>query len=233
VAEWLAGPNWGSHFLPRIGNEVLVDFIDSDIDRPVIVGHNGAAPSFSAGHEASANHPGVLSGWMSHNHEAGHNQWVVDDAQGSCAPAWPPARMPVSSVWGIWCTKPGKRQPGAWRGSGFELRTDGWLAVRAGEGILISATARPNAQGTQMDVAETVAQLKAAQETAKALSDAASQQQALPLKANAAQERFVKAIDPQQEGKPPAASVVRKQRKLRPVAENWASRPNASRNPSS
>jgi len=52
-----------------------------------------------------------------------------------------------------------------------------------------------------MDVAETVAQLKAAQETAKALSDAASQQQALPLKANAAQERFVKAIDPQQEGK--------------------------------
>jgi type VI secretion system secreted protein VgrG len=38
VAEWLAGPNWGSHFLPRIGNEVLVDFIDSDIDRPVIVG---------------------------------------------------------------------------------------------------------------------------------------------------------------------------------------------------
>ena len=24
VAEWLAGPNWGSHFLPRIGAEVLV-----------------------------------------------------------------------------------------------------------------------------------------------------------------------------------------------------------------
>ncbi|TVT44567.1 MAG: type VI secretion system tip protein VgrG, partial [Denitromonas halophila] len=27
VAEWLAGANWGSHFLPRIGTEVLVDFI--------------------------------------------------------------------------------------------------------------------------------------------------------------------------------------------------------------
>jgi type VI secretion system secreted protein VgrG len=52
-----------------------------------------------------------------------------------------------------------------------------------------------------MDVAETVAQLKAAQETAKALSDAAQAQSALPLKANAAQESFAKAIDPQQEGK--------------------------------
>jgi len=85
VAEWLSGPNWGSHFLPRIDTEVLVDFIDGDIDRPVIVGqhYNGAdLPPFSAGHEAGANHPGVLSDWMSHNHEEGHNQWVVDDTPG-------------------------------------------------------------------------------------------------------------------------------------------------------
>lgn len=26
VAEWLAGPNWGSHLLPRIGAEILVEF---------------------------------------------------------------------------------------------------------------------------------------------------------------------------------------------------------------
>lgn len=89
---------------------------------------------------------------------------------------------------------------GAWRGSGFELRTDGWLAIRAGEGILISATARPNAQSTQMDVAESVSQLKAAQQTAQALSDAAQRQHALPLKANPAQTAFLQAIDPQQDG---------------------------------
>ena len=29
---------------------------------------------------------------------------------------------------------------GPWRGSGFELRTDAWLAVRAGEGLLLSAS---------------------------------------------------------------------------------------------
>lgn len=205
VAEWLSGPNWGSHFLPRIGNEVLVDFLDGDIDRPVIVGqsYNGAdLPPFSAGHEASANHPGVLSGWMSHNHEAGHNQWVVDDAPGQLR-----TRLATSENAGqlglghLVHQAPESASRGAWRGSGFELRTDGWLAVRAGEGILISATARPNAQSTQMDVAETVAQLKAAEETAKALSDAAQQQQALPLKANAAQSQFITAIDPQQQGK--------------------------------
>ncbi|MCH2221721.1 MAG: type VI secretion system Vgr family protein, partial [Dechloromonas sp.] len=64
VAEWLSGANWGSHFLPRIGTEVMVDFLDGDIDRPIIVGqaYNGAdLPPFSAGHEAGANHPGVLS----------------------------------------------------------------------------------------------------------------------------------------------------------------------------
>lgn len=205
VAEWLSGANWGSHFLPRIGTEVLVDFLDGDIDRPIIVGqsYNGAdLPPFSAGHEAGANHPGVISGWMSHNHESGFNQWVIDDAPGQLRTRL--ATSENASQLGLGHLihqAPESASRGAWRGSGFELRTDGWLAVRAGEGMLISATARPNGQSTQMDVTETVGQLKAAHETAQSLSDAAQHQQALPLKANTAQEEFLKAIDPQQEGK--------------------------------
>ncbi|HEL3817400.1 TPA: type VI secretion system tip protein VgrG, partial [Stenotrophomonas maltophilia] len=27
VAEWVAGPNWGTSFLPRVGSEVLVEFL--------------------------------------------------------------------------------------------------------------------------------------------------------------------------------------------------------------
>ena len=205
VAEWLSGPNWGSHFLPRIGSEVLVDFLDGDIDRPLIVGqaYNGAdLPPFSAGHEAAANHPGVLSGWMSHNFDAGHNQWVIDDAPGQLR-----TRLATSenasqlSLGHLIHHAPESSTRGAWRGSGFELRSDAWLAVRAGDGILLSATARANGQSSQMDVGETVAQLKAAAETAKALSDAASAQGAAPLQANAGQTSFIKAIDPQQDGK--------------------------------
>ncbi|WP_091799362.1 type VI secretion system Vgr family protein [Lysobacter sp. yr284] len=43
VAQRYAGPGVGTQFLPRIGQEVLVAFLDGDIDRPLIVGalYNG------------------------------------------------------------------------------------------------------------------------------------------------------------------------------------------------
>jgi type VI secretion system secreted protein VgrG len=38
MAQVFAGPNYGAVFLPRIGHEVLVDFLDGNPDNPVIVG---------------------------------------------------------------------------------------------------------------------------------------------------------------------------------------------------
>jgi type VI secretion system secreted protein VgrG len=38
VTHSWAGKNWGNIFLPRIGQEVIVDFIDGDPDRPIITG---------------------------------------------------------------------------------------------------------------------------------------------------------------------------------------------------
>ena len=38
VSEGWAGRGWGTQFLPRIGQEVLVDFLDGDPERPIIVG---------------------------------------------------------------------------------------------------------------------------------------------------------------------------------------------------
>lgn len=49
VGQSWAGPGWGGLFTPRIGMEVLVEFIDGDPDRPIIVGavYNGAnAPPY-------------------------------------------------------------------------------------------------------------------------------------------------------------------------------------------
>ncbi|MBN1550307.1 type VI secretion system tip protein VgrG [bacterium] len=44
IARTYAGANWGHHFMPRAGNEVLVIFIDGDPDRPLVIGsvHNAS-----------------------------------------------------------------------------------------------------------------------------------------------------------------------------------------------
>jgi Putative type VI secretion system Rhs element Vgr len=64
-----------------------------------------------------------------------------------------------------------------------QLRTDGWLVMRMGKGMLISSTARPDqtysAQGSQMDVQEATSELKGAQDLQQRLSDTATQAQAL------------------------------------------------------
>jgi type VI secretion system secreted protein VgrG len=43
VTQAWAGANWGGVFVPRLGQEVVVVFLDGDIDRPVVVGaaYNG------------------------------------------------------------------------------------------------------------------------------------------------------------------------------------------------
>jgi type VI secretion system secreted protein VgrG len=43
VSQLGAGTNWGALFLPRIGQEVIVDFLEGDPDRPIVTGrvYNG------------------------------------------------------------------------------------------------------------------------------------------------------------------------------------------------
>ena len=38
VAKGIAGKNWGSDDIPRIGQEVVVGFLEGDPDRPIITG---------------------------------------------------------------------------------------------------------------------------------------------------------------------------------------------------
>ncbi len=46
VSQAWAGPGWGALYLPRIGQEVVVDFLEGDPDRPLITGrvYNGHNP---------------------------------------------------------------------------------------------------------------------------------------------------------------------------------------------
>jgi type VI secretion system secreted protein VgrG len=38
VAQAWAGPGWGAQFIPRIGQEVMIEFLEGDPDRPIITG---------------------------------------------------------------------------------------------------------------------------------------------------------------------------------------------------
>jgi type VI secretion system secreted protein VgrG len=55
VAQTVAGANWGAVFSPRLGQEVLVQFIAGDVDRPVVVGvvYNGQGSLDAQGNQVS------------------------------------------------------------------------------------------------------------------------------------------------------------------------------------
>jgi type VI secretion system secreted protein VgrG len=106
----VAGANWGAVAVPRVGSEVLVDFLDGDIDRPVVIGslyngkgqpdaqHNsvahgagvatGNAPAWFPGEDGAHAHPAVLSGiktqamGASQDGNGAYNQLVFDDSLG-------------------------------------------------------------------------------------------------------------------------------------------------------
>ena len=213
VAAPSAGANWGSSFTPRIGAEVLVDFIEADIDRPLVVGqlYNGAdTPVFAAGVDSGVNHSGTISGLHVPTLDAAdYGQWVIDDATGQLRMrllcSYRSSELGLGHLIGQGATT---AQRGAWRGAGYELITQGWATVRAAQGVLISSTARPqnghSVGSTQMDVAEAVAQLKAAQDLGQRLSEAAASAQAAKLESHSTDKAWaqtLKGLDAAQDGK--------------------------------
>ncbi|MEW6761842.1 MAG: type VI secretion system Vgr family protein, partial [Pseudomonadota bacterium] len=123
VAEALAGPNWGSQFTPRIGTEVLVDFIENDIDRPLVVAqlYTGAdVPPFPAGVDSTANHAGTISGIHTRGFDGGgYNQWQLDDTRGQLRMRLASSSANTQLNLGYLVQQsPGNAQRGAYRGSG-------------------------------------------------------------------------------------------------------------------
>ncbi len=204
VAEWIAGPNWGSHFLPRIGAEVLVEFLHGDIDQPRITGqlYNGeVAPPFAGGIDGPSNHPGTLSGLHTRSHDGdGSQQWVLDDTPGQLRTRLHTSLADSRLELGYLIDHQDTHR-GSLRGQGFELATEGWSNVHAGQGLLLSTTARQDATSTQFDIAETVAQLKGAERTAESLHDTLQQQQVPGFSANPQLTALREAVDPAEHGK--------------------------------
>ncbi|WP_268797271.1 type VI secretion system Vgr family protein [Pseudomonas huanghezhanensis] len=66
------------------------------------------------------------------------------------------------------------------RGDGFELRTDGWGAIRGGKGLFISADEQGKALGSQLDMQAAITQLESALFLARSLANAAKSAGVVP-----------------------------------------------------
>ena len=178
VAMPSAGAGWGHQFIPRIGQEVLVDFIEGDIDRPVITGvlYNGShpTPDFSGAGSLPANK--TLSGIKSKEHQGGgYNELLFDDTPGEVRAklSSEPGKTQLNQGYLAHPRSNGKAQP---RGDGFELRTDNHGAIRAAHGLLLSTEAQNGASGKQLAREHAQSQLDAALSLPQALAETATGQ---------------------------------------------------------
>ncbi|HEY1942575.1 MAG TPA: type VI secretion system tip protein TssI/VgrG [Roseiarcus sp.] len=81
VAQFWAGKTRGAWFVPRIGDEVLVQYEDGDPDRPIVVGsvYNGTN-TVPTKLPSNQTHSGILT--KSSKNSSGYNMLLFDDTEG-------------------------------------------------------------------------------------------------------------------------------------------------------
>ncbi|WP_157375232.1 DUF2345 domain-containing protein, partial [Burkholderia ubonensis] len=175
VAQSDTGGGYGSVHVPRVGEEVLVGYLGGDCDRPIVLHriYNGAVkPQWHSN--------GILSGYRSKEYSgAGFNEMVLDDATGQNR-----ARLFSSSANSLlhlgYLIEQNGNTRGAYLGTGFDLRTDAYGAVRAGRGLYV--TTHPKQASSQpLDVREAQQQLANAEGLIEAMSQASQMHQAESL----------------------------------------------------
>jgi type VI secretion system secreted protein VgrG len=82
VSQAWAGPDYGLICLPRVGDEVIVDFIDGDPDLPIVIGRVHNAINVRPFNSAAER---TISAWRSKSSPGGggFNQVLLDDAAGA------------------------------------------------------------------------------------------------------------------------------------------------------
>ena len=183
VSSTWAGNQLGAMHLPRIGEEVLVEFLGGDPDMPMAAGrvyNQVNMPPWSLPEQQA------LSGFRSRelipgggNSAAGRsNHLILDDTdqkiQAQLKSDHQHSQLSLGHITRIE-DNAGRKDP---RGEGFDLRTDGHGVLRAKDGMLISTESRHNAQAHAKDMGETTSRLQQAQGQHDALGDLAKQHQA-------------------------------------------------------
>jgi type VI secretion system VgrG family protein len=183
VSSGWAGGGQGMSALPRIGSEVVVQWVDGNPDHPLVMGRVGSKMNLPAWRLP---HQRALTGIRSRelvgdtgNRGGGRsNHLVFDDTanaiQTQLRSDHAASQLSLGSITRIedW---QGRQDA---RGEGFELRTDAVGAIRSGKGMLISTEARPKGKSHSSDVSEPASRLVQAQEQHSQLGKLAQQHRA-------------------------------------------------------
>lgn len=84
IGQVWSGKKWGGIFIPRVGMEVIVEFLEGDPDQPLVVG-----TVYNKDYQPPYDLPGEknIAGWKSESTEGGgvqdYNEFVFDDTKGS------------------------------------------------------------------------------------------------------------------------------------------------------
>ena len=178
LTPW-AGEGYGARFHPRIGEIVVIDFFEGDVDRPFVVGRIHEAERSQTMFDLKGQLPETkkLSGIRSQEVAgAGFNQLRFDDTTGQISTQLQSSHAATQLNLGN-LSHPKDKEQSNGRGEGFELRTDAFGAVRAGRGMLISTYAQENAIADHLEAAKAQALLSQGQESMKMLSSIAVKQQ--------------------------------------------------------
>ncbi|QPF42297.1 VGR-like protein [Acinetobacter baumannii] len=202
LTPW-AGKGYGARFLPRIGEIVVIDFFDGNVDRPFVAGRIHEAERYPTQFDQKGHLPDTkkLSGIRSEEVGGkGFNQLRLDDTTGQISAQLQSSHAASQLNLGN-LSHPKDKAESDGRGEGFELRTDQWGAVRAGKGLLITTHKQDQAQGTHLDAADAKQQIEGGLNNAKALSEVAKNQQTDPLEVLDNLKTFLEQIEQQDKDK--------------------------------
>lgn len=202
LTPW-AGAGYGARFLPRVGEIVVIDFFDGNIDRPFVVGRIHEAERHPTQFDQKGQLPDTkkLSGIRSEEVDGkGFNQLRFDDTTGQISAQLQSSHAASQLNLGN-LSHPKDKAESDGRGEGFELRTDQWGAVRAGSGLLISTHKQDQAQGVHLEASEAKQQIEGGLSNAKALSEVAKNQQTDPLEHLENLKSFIEKLEQQDNAK--------------------------------
>jgi type VI secretion system secreted protein VgrG len=169
VSSSWAGAELGAAAIPRIGTEVIVQWLDGCPDRPIITGavfnERNMPPWAAPGQQALT---GLRSRELAPN--AGNspsgrsNHLVLDDTNGQIQAQLKSDHQHSQLSLGYITRIENNAGRKDARGEGWEIATNAWGVARAGKGMLITTEARQNATGNAKEMGETVQRLTAARE---------------------------------------------------------------------